>query len=371
MERVRAALSGGVSVVQYRPKGKPREACLDEGGELKRLCRSFGVTFIVNDDVELARDLDADGVHLGQDDGSVAAARELLGPGKIIGKSTHNLDEAIQAEQEGADYIGFGAMYPTGSKAVTHIPGTSGLAAIRDRIRIPVVAIGGIKEHNLPEVVRHGATTVCLVTAIVGATDIAAAVRGLRAILEQAGPLAHPTLNPDHSFPTGDLPMTTPTQMAAARQGLVTKEMRQVLADEPIGEAELLERVAAGTIAIPANRNHTNLRARAIGAGLSTKVNVNLGVSEDCCDIEAEMAKVRLALDLKTDALMDLSTCGDTRGFRRRLIAASPMMIGTVPVYDAVARYGKDVGRISVNDFFDVVRIHAEDGVDFMTIHAG
>ena len=165
--------------------------------------------------------------------------------------------------------------------------------------------------------------------------------------------------------------MTTPTQMAAARQGLVTKEMQQVLADEPIREADLLERVATGTIAIPANRNHVGLTARGIGAGLATKVNVNLGVSEDCCDIEAEMAKVRLALDLRTDALMDLSTCGDTRGFRRRLIAASPMMVGTVPVYDAVARYGKDVARISVDDFFDVVRIHAEDGVDFTTIHAG
>ena len=164
---------------------------------------------------------------------------------------------------------------------------------------------------------------------------------------------------------------TQPTQMAAARQGVVTKEMRQVLADEPIREDDLLAQVAAGTIAIPANRNHAGLVARGIGAGLATKVNVNLGVSEDCCDIEAEMTKVRMALDLKTDALMDLSTCGDTRGFRRRLIAASPAMVGTVPVYDAVARYGKDVAAISVDDFFEVVRIHAEDGVDFMTIHAG
>ena len=165
--------------------------------------------------------------------------------------------------------------------------------------------------------------------------------------------------------------MTKTTQMAAARQGVMTKEMRQVLADEPIREADLLAKVAAGTIAIPANRNHAALVARGIGAGLATKVNVNLGVSEDCCDIEAEMAKVRMALELKTDALMDLSTCGDTRAFRRRLVAASPVMVGTVPVYDAVARYGKNVGRISIDDFFDVVRIHAEDGVDFMTIHAG
>jgi len=166
MGRVRAALSGGISVVQYRPKGKPAEACLSEGGELKQLCRSFGVSFIVNDDMLLARDLDADGVHLGQDDGSVVAARELLGPGKIIGKSTHNLDEALQAEQEGADYIGFGAMYPTGSKAITHIPGTSGLAAIRDRIRIPVVAIGGITTSNACRVIDAGADAVAVISSV-------------------------------------------------------------------------------------------------------------------------------------------------------------------------------------------------------------
>ncbi len=166
MERVRAALAGGVSAVQYRAKGKPREACLAEGGELKQLCRSFGASLIVNDDMSLARELDADGVHLGQDDGGVVAARELLGPGKIIGKSTHNLDEAIQAEQDGADYIGFGAMYPTASKVVTHIPGTSGLAAIRDRIRIPVVAIGGITTGNACRVIDAGADAVAVISSV-------------------------------------------------------------------------------------------------------------------------------------------------------------------------------------------------------------
>ena len=165
--------------------------------------------------------------------------------------------------------------------------------------------------------------------------------------------------------------MTSSTQMAAARKGLITPQMRQVLADEPIHEADLLARVAEGRIVIPANHLHTSLQAKGIGAGLTTKINVNLGVSEDCCHVEKELDKVRRSIELKADAIMDLSTFGDTRAFRRRVVEISPAMIGTVPVYDAVARYGKEVAAISVDDFFDVVRMHAEDGVDFMTIHAG
>ncbi len=161
------------------------------------------------------------------------------------------------------------------------------------------------------------------------------------------------------------------TQMAAARKGELTKAMKDVLATERISEANLLERVAQGTIVIPANHNHASLIGGGVGAGLRTKINVNLGVSEDCCNVEAELNKVRRSIELKADAIMDLSTFGDTRKFRRRVVEVCPVMIGTVPVYDAVARYGKDVHKISVDDFFDVVRVHAEDGVDFMTIHAG
>ena len=165
--------------------------------------------------------------------------------------------------------------------------------------------------------------------------------------------------------------MTYSTQMAAARQGIVTKQMQQVLAAESIHQDDLLSRVATGRISIPANRNHVGLIARGIGAGLTTKINVNLGVSEDCCNIEGELDKVRRSIELKADSIMDLSTFGDTRRFRQQTVAISPIMIGTVPIYDAVARYGKDVAKISIDDFFDVVRIHAEDGVDFITIHAG
>jgi hydroxymethylpyrimidine kinase/phosphomethylpyrimidine kinase/thiamine-phosphate diphosphorylase len=177
VERVRTALRGGVSVLQYRAKDKGREECLREGGELKQLCHSYGVAFIVNDDMQLALELDADGVHLGQDDGSVEVARDVLGPGRIIGKSTHNLEEALQAEQDGADYIGFGAMYPTGSKNVTHIAGTAGLADIRDRVRLPIVAIGGITTSNACRVIDAGADAVAVISSVLSSPrpDISAA----------------------------------------------------------------------------------------------------------------------------------------------------------------------------------------------------
>lgn len=175
--RVRTAMRGGVSVLQYRAKEKNRELCLAEGHELKKLCRSFDAVFIINDDAQLALELDADGVHLGQDDGSVEAARKLLGPCKIIGKSTHTLDEALHAEQEGADYIGFGAMFPTGSKIVSRIPGTSGLADIRDRIKLPVVAIGGITTSNACRVIDAGADALAVISSVLSSPrpDIAAA----------------------------------------------------------------------------------------------------------------------------------------------------------------------------------------------------
>jgi phosphomethylpyrimidine synthase len=165
--------------------------------------------------------------------------------------------------------------------------------------------------------------------------------------------------------------MSYSTQMDAAKKGIVTPQMKQLLAQEHISESDLLQRVSDGCIVIPANKNHVNLSARGVGAGLTTKINVNLGVSEDCCNIDMELEKVRKAIALKTDAIMDLSTFGGTRDFRRRLIEISPVMIGTVPVYDAVASYGKDVPTITVDDFFNTVRMHAEDGVDFITIHAG
>lgn len=161
------------------------------------------------------------------------------------------------------------------------------------------------------------------------------------------------------------------TQMKAARQGNVTPQMKDVLADEPISEVQLLEGMANGHIIIPANCKHIHLKGMGIGPGLRTKVNVNLGVSQDCCNLDMELRKVQDAVAMKADAIMDLSTFGDTGRFRRKVVAMTSVMIGTVPVYDALATYGLPVADITVDQFFDTVARHAEDGVDFMTIHAG
>uniref|UniRef100_UPI0040576F55 phosphomethylpyrimidine synthase ThiC n=1 Tax=Candidatus Electronema sp. TaxID=2698783 RepID=UPI0040576F55 len=161
------------------------------------------------------------------------------------------------------------------------------------------------------------------------------------------------------------------TQMDAARKGIITPQMREVLANEVISEQLLLERVAQGRIAIPANKHHHNLKAAGVGQGLKTKINVNLGVSKDVCSFEGEMNKARLSLKYKADAIMDLSVSGDTEGFRKRLVAEVPVMIGTVPIYDTLTRTGKPTEQITVEDWFETVRIHAENGIDFITIHAG
>ncbi len=194
LERVRRAMHGGVQTVQYRAKEKPYEACLEEGAALKRLCAAHGVLFIVNDDVRLARELDADGLHLGQQDGSVAAARELLGPDKIIGVSTHNQEEARTAEEQGADYLGFGAMYPTGSKAVTQIPGTAGLTAIRDKVRLPIVAIGGISPSNACRVIDAGADAVAVISSVLSASCPDQAVAELRLLFNRTLPFPRGTV---------------------------------------------------------------------------------------------------------------------------------------------------------------------------------
>ena len=165
--------------------------------------------------------------------------------------------------------------------------------------------------------------------------------------------------------------MNHETQMEAARKGAVTKELAQVAEDEGVPERELLPLVASGRAAIPANVRHSSLHPYGIGAGLRTKINVNLGISGDCADYRAELEKVRLAEKFGAEAIMDLSNYGKTRDFRKKLIETSPAMIGTVPVYDAVGYLEKDLKSITAQDFLKVVRAHAEEGVDFMTIHAG
>lgn len=165
--------------------------------------------------------------------------------------------------------------------------------------------------------------------------------------------------------------MNYKTQMEAAKKGIITKEMEIVSGKEGMDISLLIERVAKGSIAIPANRLHTSLIPEGIGEGLKTKINVNLGVSGDCANYENEFEKVKLAIDFGAEAIMDLSNYGKTNTFRKQLIEYSNAMIGTVPMYDAIGYLEKDLMDISAKDFLKVVEAHAKQGVDFMTIHAG
>lgn len=161
------------------------------------------------------------------------------------------------------------------------------------------------------------------------------------------------------------------TQMDAARRGILTPELETVARKEQMRPEELMPLVAEGKVAIPANRLHTCLDAQGIGSMLRTKINVNLGVSRDCKDYDVEMEKVRSAVSIGAEAIMDLSSHGDTQPFRRKLTAECPAMIGTVPVYDSVIHYQRDLDTLSARDFIDVIRLHAQDGVDFVTLHCG
>lgn len=165
--------------------------------------------------------------------------------------------------------------------------------------------------------------------------------------------------------------MNYKTQMEAAKKGIVTKEMETVAQKEQMDTKELMELVAKGTVAIPANINHKSLSAEGIGDGLKTKINVNLGISGDCKDYTLEFEKVKMAIDFGAEAIMDLSNYGKTNTFRKQLIEYSPAMIGTVPMYDAIGYLEKDLLDIKAEDFLKVVEAHAKEGVDFMTIHAG
>ncbi len=166
------------------------------------------------------------------------------------------------------------------------------------------------------------------------------------------------------------------TQIDYARAGIVTEQMRAVAAKEGICAENVREAVAAGRIAIPANIHHASLDPEGVGSCLDgvplrTKVNVNLGISGDLADEEEEWRKVDVALELGAEAIMDLSNSGKTRAFRRALIERSPAMVGTVPMYDAIGYLEKALIDITPDDFLEVIRAHAEDGVDFVTVHAG
>ncbi|WP_297965937.1 phosphomethylpyrimidine synthase ThiC [uncultured Anaerovibrio sp.] len=161
------------------------------------------------------------------------------------------------------------------------------------------------------------------------------------------------------------------TQMEAARKGIITPEIKEVARKENREASFIMDMVAQGKVAIPANVRHKGLEPNGVGSMLKTKINVNLGVSRDCKDYDIEMEKVMSAVKLGAEAIMDLSSHGNTQPFRQKLCRECPAMVGTVPVYDAVIHYQRDLATLTARDFVDVVRLHAEDGVDFVTLHCG
>ena len=176
---VREGLRGGVRVVQYRDKQRSSEAKVNLAHQLVKLCKEAGVTFLVNDSPELTVACFADGVHLGQDDGSVHDVRKLLGPDKLIGVSTRTVDQALKAEMAGADYIGVGSIFPTNSKDDTELVGLETLRKIRMAVKIPIVAIGGIGWTNGAEALDAGADSLAVISAVADDTNPALAAREL------------------------------------------------------------------------------------------------------------------------------------------------------------------------------------------------
>ena len=161
------------------------------------------------------------------------------------------------------------------------------------------------------------------------------------------------------------------TQMDAAKRGIITPQMERVAAREHMETEKLRELIAKGQVIIPANKNHKALDPNGIGHALTTKINVNLGASRDAEDWDVEYQKVDMAVRYGAEAIMDLSSCGDTSSFRRHISSKCPAMLGTVPIYDALVYYKKELKKITAKEWLDVVRLHAEDGVDFLTIHCG
>ncbi|WP_138752636.1 thiamine phosphate synthase [Paenibacillus sinopodophylli] len=172
VEVMEQAILGGVDIIQLRDKSGDKAAIRNKAKLLRELTRKYGVTFIVNDYIDIAMEVDADGIHLGQNDVPLLEARKIVG-NKIIGISTHAIEEALLAEQQGADYIGVGPIYPTATKVDVVDPVT--IAYVREVVRevkIPFVAIGGIKLHNVDEVIHAGASRICAVSEIVGSADV-------------------------------------------------------------------------------------------------------------------------------------------------------------------------------------------------------
>ncbi|MGE5584935.1 MAG: thiamine phosphate synthase [Bacillota bacterium] len=187
-EVVSLAISGGATAIQFRAKGWEAKRMVEVGMALHKITADRGVLYIVNDRVDVATAVDADGVHLGQDDFPVPLARRLLGPDKIVGLTVHNASQAAEAEDLGADYLGTSAVFPTDTKRYATVDplGLAGLERIVRATRLPVVAIGGISRSNAAEVMATGVAGIAVVSAVVAADDIEGAARGLRSVVDEA-----------------------------------------------------------------------------------------------------------------------------------------------------------------------------------------
>ena len=181
-EVVKESLDGGATFIQLREKELDNEHFLEEAKELKKLCAEYKVPFVINDNVDIAIQMDADGVHVGQSDMEAGDVRAKLGPDKIIGVSAQTVEQAILAEKRGADYLGVGAVFPTGSKDDADDVSHETLKAICDAVSIPVIAIGGITVDNTPELSGTGICGIAVISAIYAADDIPAATAKLKEV---------------------------------------------------------------------------------------------------------------------------------------------------------------------------------------------
>ena len=186
--QVEAALEAGATCVQLREKHTSKEEFLTLARELKDVCARYGVPLIINDDVEIAREVDADGVHVGQEDAACREARRILGPDKIIGVSCHTVEEAVKAQADGADYLGLGAVFATGTKDDATVMSHHELKRICQTVTIPTVAIGGINRDNILQLAGSGVDGVAVVSAVFAQEDKEEAVRALLALSERLKP---------------------------------------------------------------------------------------------------------------------------------------------------------------------------------------
>lgn len=354
LDKTEQALREGISIFQYRSKEKDKDLLHNEATKIKELCDKYNASLIINDRVDIAKEVGAEGVHLGQDDTSIKEARDILGKDVIIGATAKTVEDAIRCYEEGADYLGVGALFPSPTKLDAVQIKFKTLIDIKNAVPIPIVGIGGITAENLTKEINDNVDSIAIISEIYDSKNIKDAIKKLK-----------------DAFSKGRNTMNYTTQMDAAKKGIITKEMEIVAKKENMDVKVLASKIAKGTVVIPANKNHKNIDPEGVGEGLRTKINVNLGISKDSYDIDRELEKVRVAIDMKAESIMDLSNYGKTEEFRKKLIDMSSAMIGTVPVYDALGFYDKELKDITEKEFLDVVDKHGKDGVDFVTIHAG